>query len=45
MNQPEEPDQERFWTRKTLLQMIFLGIAGVAFLVGLLAIISVKLVH
>jgi hypothetical protein len=45
MNESEHPDQEKFWTRKTLLQMIFLIIAGGAFLVGLAAIVSVKLVH
>jgi hypothetical protein len=45
MNKPEQPDHEKFWTRKTLLQMILLGIAGVAFLIGLAAIVSIKLVH
>jgi len=45
MNQPEEPGQEKFWTGRTVLQLIFLGIAGVAFLVGLIAIVSIKLVH
>ena len=45
MNQPKESDNEKFWTRKTVLQMIFVGIAGVAFLISLLAIVSTKLVH
>jgi len=39
MNESEQSDQERFWTRKTLLQMIFFVIAGVAFLIGLVAIV------
>jgi hypothetical protein len=45
MNESEQPDQEKFWTRKTLLQIIFLVIASGAFLVGLVAIVSTKLVH
>jgi hypothetical protein len=45
MNQPEQPDHEKFWTRGTRLQMIFLGIAGVAFLIGLMAIIFLNSVH
>jgi hypothetical protein len=45
MNQPPNPDHEKFWTRNTWLQMIFLLIAGAAFLVGLVAIVSIKLVH
>jgi hypothetical protein len=45
MSQPQRPDEEKFWTRQTWLQMIFLGIAGGAFLIGLIALLSAKLVH
>lgn len=45
MNQAPDADDEKFWTRNTWLQMIFLLIAGFAFLVGLVAIVSIKLVH
>jgi hypothetical protein len=45
MNQPKDPDPARFWTRGTLLQIILLGVAGVAFLLALMAIISTEFVH
>jgi hypothetical protein len=45
MNEPEKSDPENLWTRGTLLQMIFLAIAGVAFLVALVALVSNNLVR
>ena len=37
--------RDEFWTTKTKLQLIFLVIAGLAFLIGLVAITSINLAH
>ena len=41
----QDPSGEAFWTQRTRLQLILVGVAGIAFLVGLIAIVSTKLVH
>ena len=45
LNQYSDPEGEGFWTRRTWLQIIFLGVAGIAFLIGFIAIVSSELVH
>lgn len=45
MDQSQDAGGEEFSTRKTWLQLIFLGVAGIAFLIGLIAIIKVELMH
>jgi hypothetical protein len=45
LNQPSHPEGEGFWTRRTWLQITFLGVAGVAFLIGFIAIAFSELVR
>ena len=45
MDKSQDPGGERFWTQKTKLQLLFLAVAGIAFLIALMAIIRIELVH
>jgi hypothetical protein len=38
-------DSEKFWTPKTSAQLILLLVAVIAFLMGLAAVVSTKLMH
>jgi hypothetical protein len=45
MDKSQGPGGERFWAQNTKLQLVFLGVAGIAFLIGLVAIIRMELGH